>query len=388
MADRPPEQPAPMGRYIPELTDNQKRWARLLGVVVLVVLLVWLARAIYGVLTLLVVSFAVAYILNPIVQWGQRLGMSRLMTAVVVYAIGLVVVGLGSVFLVVAAQIQITRLAESLPTYVERMEMWLSSYVPTNATTETDAADAAPTTVQSQALLWLRDRGVLTLNYASNVFDTAMYYLTASLLIPVFSFFFLLEYDPMLRAIRGVLPARTRDTVVHIFTLIDAKTAEFFRGRLLICALVGLLTGIGWAIVGVPYSLPFGVAVAVLNLVPFLTLALLPPALLATYSHQPENWVIAVSLAFAVYIVVQGLESFVLQPLASGGVDGLHPVTTIVSLLIGAELAGLLGMLLCIPVASTLKTLLSTYVMPEVRRLARAGPTAETPDERASEPEV
>jgi predicted PurR-regulated permease PerM len=67
---------------------------------------------------------------------------------------------------------------------------------------------------------------------------------------------------------------------------------------------------------------------------------------------------------------VQTLDSFVLSPYILGRSSGLHPVTTLAVLLIGGQVAGLLGMLLAIPVASTLKTLAAEFVLPEIRRLA------------------
>ncbi|RMF74919.1 MAG: AI-2E family transporter, partial [Planctomycetota bacterium] len=78
-------------------------------------------------------------------------------------------------------------------------------------------------------------------------------------------------------------------------------------------------------------------------------------------------------------LVVQAIESFLLTPLIESRSSGLHPVTTVVALLIGGKLAGLLGMLLAIPIASTLKSLGAEWVLPEVRRLAKRAAAGEPP---------
>jgi hypothetical protein len=99
----------------------------------------------------------------------------------------------------------------------------------------------------------------------------------------------------------------------------------------------------------------------------------LPPALILTYLSAVQAstpWAVPLLLVFAVYVAVQAIESFILSPVIESRSNGLHPVTVVVALLIGSQIAGLLGMLLAIPVASTLKSLGAIYVLPEIRRLA------------------
>ena len=137
--------------------------------------------------------------------------------------------------------------------------------------------------------------------------------------------------------------------------------------------------------VGIPYSLPLGALAGRLNLVPFMSLLALPPALVLSYleaAQNDTNWVLPVLLAMGVYMAVQALESFVLTPCIEARSSGLHPITTVVALLIGATWAGLLGMLLAIPIASTLKVFAVEYVLPEIRRLAAP---VQTSDERADD---
>ena len=125
-----------------------------------------------------------------------------------------------------------------------------------------------------------------------------------------------------------------------------------------------------------------------LNLVPALSFLALPPALLCAFVdalHTSGGWVWPVTYTAAVYIGAQAVESFILAPYVLGQTSGLHPVTTVVVLFMGAELAGILGLLLAIPVASTLKSLAVEVLLPEFRRLA-AEPPSETPPGPAAAP--
>jgi predicted PurR-regulated permease PerM len=210
----------------------------------------------------------------------------------------------------------------------------------------------------------------------------AFYWATVAILIPLYTFFFLWNFNDLVGAVRDHLPAAYRPTVVRIAGTIDRAIADFFRGRVLVCLLVGLLTGIGWWIVGVRYSLFLGALAGALSLVPFIRILALPPAIIFAYLNALErdvNWVWPVVLAASVFFLVDFIESCFVTPYITRRSSGLHPVSTVVALLIGGELAGFLGVLLAIPAASTLKSLAQEYLLPEIRALAR-GPNPPQPD--------
>jgi predicted PurR-regulated permease PerM len=439
-----------MRDYLPPISEGGWRWVRFGAVVVAAVGLIWLIISLQAVFTPLVVGLTLAYILNPVVNLLQHRGLGRLAAVTLVFVgAGVIALSLGLWLAVIVYQ-QTTTFATALPRYVEQTETWLQETYPgfmqqfepappeVTATPEQfrtwlAAHDPAiydrwsvanePDWTVSDHLAWLAatdpsayeqleaelgkpppgpghrfaawlqqnaglaQQGAAGLATVGNALLGLTGLLTLAVLIPMYTFFFLLQFDPLIRTVRDYLPGTWRPVIVQTVKLIDEKTADFFRGRLIVCALVGVLTGVGWFIVGVPYSLAFGLAVGVLNLVPFLPMIMLPPVLLATYVHVPpnESWVIAVTLATGVFAVVQGIESFLLYPYFSARSSGLHPVTTIVALLIGGEVAGLLGMLLSIPVASTLKSLGSQYLLPEIRRLAAEKPEDQTPEARRDE---
>jgi predicted PurR-regulated permease PerM len=316
---------------------------------------------------------AIAYILNPIVTYFERVHrIRRVFSIAAIYAVGLSGLILVSTFLVTRGVEQILRLASYAPEYLRNVMLWFEQIGPNTASQPADSARIAG---------WIQERGALAgqqlLDWVTTAVSSATGWVSAGILVPMYAFFFLLHFEQIIVVVRDHIPTAYRDTVVRIVSTADKAMADFFRGRLIICALVGVLTAIGWLVVGVPYSVPLGLLVGVLNLVPFLSLLGLPPAVLVTYFHVSQAdapWFWPVGLTIAVFALVQGIESFVLTPWISQQTSGLHPVTTVIVLLIGAELAGLLGMLLSIPLASTLKTLAIEWVLPEIRRLAQPEP--------------
>jgi predicted PurR-regulated permease PerM len=383
-----------MRDYLPQLSAGARRWVRFGALIIALILVIWLGHLLQSVLTLLAISFAIAYICSPLITALERRGLRRLIAVSAFFSIAFIVLASGGVLLVTAAYLQLDTLVRALPGYVTATNQWLAQHYP-DVLREGAAAATQPATYQD---VWptlsdyFRDHAGSAVSWGRRFFAGAGALLSALVLIPMFSFFFLLHYDELLRTIRDHLPAAYRDTIVSTVRLIDEKTAEFFRGRIVVCAIVGILTGIGWLIVGAPYSLPFALLVGVLNLVPFLSIIALPPVLVLTCVHNLQagtNWLWPVTLVLIVYMGVQAIESFILHPYFSARSSGLHPVTTIVALLVGGQLAGLLGMLLSIPAASTLKSLGTLYVLPELKRLARGDdepPAPAAPDATGDQP--
>ena len=393
-----------MQEYIPKLSEGARRWVRFGVLLLALALLCWAAYCLRTVFTPLAVAAAIAYVLNPLVSGlERRRRVPRLATVIVTFTLlGMLVIG-GGFYVASRTVAQVVEFQERVPAYIETIGGWISSVqarvheseLTPAASPTTAAAEPAPLTGQSVSppqnwWQWaapaLQAHGVglarTVLNYLGATFANIADLVALLVLIPVFTFYFLWRFNDIVQVIHDHLPAAYRTEVVHVVQTIDAAVASFFRGRLLICLVVGVLTAIGWSLTGVPYSLLLGLLTGLLNIVPGLSLLALPPALLFTFlaaTQANAPWLWPVVLTMGVYMGVQAVDSFVLNPLIAGRTSGLHVLTIVLALLIGAHLAGLLGLLLAIPVASTLKTLAAHWVLPEIRRLARPAPAAEDP---------
>jgi len=384
-----------MESYIPKLSEPARRWVRFFGLLIGIILLCVIAYSFKSVLTPILIAASLAYILNPFVTWCERKrGVQRLTTVIVVFALlGAIIVG-GGFFLSSKAMAQVAQFENKLDDYVTTATTWLHSLRVSNqdADAEQPASDQSSSVAPSKTATandwwaWvapvLKEHGLAiarsTRDYVITTLTNIVNLISLLVLIPMFTFFFLWRFNDLIRLIHDHIPLDYRDTIVHTVQTIDRAMANFFRGRLIVCLIVGTLTGVGWSIVGVPYSLPLGLLASTLNLVPFMSLLALPPALVFAYLGAMEggadaSWVWPLVLTMGVYMIVQAIESFALSPAIEGRSSGLHPLAIVIALLIGAQLAGLLGMLLAIPVASTLKTLAAEFVMPELRRLAGHG---------------
>lgn len=369
-----------MQTLIPQLTEPARRWVRFIALLVVLGLLCWIAYRLRTVFIPILAGLALAYILNPAVTWFERRWrVPRLTTVIVAFGLtGALLLG-GGLYVGARTVAQISRLADDLPTYRARIETWLAAYAnqaPATAPTQAEAT-SQPAAAWRDFLPLLEQHGAavareLTTRLTSLLASTVNI-ATLLFLLPMYTFFFLWRFNEMVAVVERHLPAAYRAPIVQAVRTIDAAMSNFFRGRLIVCGLIALASALGWSLVpGQHYGLPLGLLAGVLSLVPFMSLLALPPALLTTWLGTPaeSSWAIPLTLTLAVYLAVQALESFVFSPLVEGRASGLHPLAIVVALFIGGELAGLLGMLLAIPVASTLKTFAVQLVLPEIRRLA------------------
>ncbi|MBI3272805.1 MAG: AI-2E family transporter [Planctomycetes bacterium] len=189
-------------------------------------------------------------------------------------------------------------------------------------------------------------------------------------LVPMYVYFFLIGMKDIQARVTEFLPGLYRDDILRILREIDHAVSSFFRGKVVVCLLKGLVTFLGLALVGSRFSLVFGLLQAGGSVVPFLSavLSLVPALVVAWLDHG-----LSVGPLLAVAAVFGAAEAaeFVLTPLILGKEVGLHPVTLIVALFVGGSLLGFLGVLLAVPLASIVKILSTEFLLPQLRALAQ-----------------
>lgn len=166
--------------------------------------------------------------------------------------------------------------------------------------------------------------------------------------IVVLSFYLLLEQDGAKKLFVKYLPTNEREALASIAQKIGSKMGAWMRGQLLLGLIIGVVDGIGLALLGVPFVLTLAVWAGFTELIPYVgpVLGAIPAVILA-YLHSP---IIGV-LTLAFFILVQQLEGNFLVPKIMQKAVGLSPVIIILAMLVGAKLYGILGVLLAIPTA-------------------------------------
>jgi predicted PurR-regulated permease PerM len=211
----------------------------------------------------------------------------------------------------------------------------------------------------SQALtqLFSQFRGSL-----GTVYSTTLGFLggiVAVFTVLISSFYLLLEEKNVYRFIQSVVPVSKHKKIEVIIEQISQKLGNYLRGQLLLMAVVGLVTGIALAILGVPYAFLLGVWAGVMELLPYVgpVLGAVPGVFLAFTTLGVVKGMIAI----VIYFLVQQIENQFLVPKIMSRALGLSPVVIIFALLIGGKLFGFLGLILAVPVAAVLSVIIQEW---------------------------
>jgi predicted PurR-regulated permease PerM len=178
--------------------------------------------------------------------------------------------------------------------------------------------------------------------------------LVSLLIIPVLAYYLLVEFDRIRLGILDLVPRAYQPTVATQAARVDALISGFIRGQLTVCLALGVLYAVGFAVIGIDLAIVIGVASGLLAIIPYVggTVALVSATGMALLQF---GFGAELALVVGWYLVVQGLETFVLTPKIVGMSLGMHPVTVIVALMIGGDLLGFLGLLVAVPLAAVVQ---------------------------------
>ena len=175
-------------------------------------------------------------------------------------------------------------------------------------------------------------------------------------IVPIYLFFFLLIRRDLTQGLPAHLPFLKEDVRADVLFLVRefvAIVVSFFRGQLLIGLIMGVLLATGFSIIGLRFGLFIGLAVGVLNIVPYLGTIIGLAITIPLAFFQPDGGLGLVGLVLLIKLIVQNIEGWFLTPKIMGDRTGLHPVTIIVAIFFwGTAFKGILGMILAIPLTA------------------------------------
>jgi predicted PurR-regulated permease PerM len=394
-------------------------WLALTGLAIAVLVglvagLIWgLGRALQmlsPVLWPLAVAGVLAYLLDPVVDWLQRKGLPRTRAILAVFgiAVALLLALLGSIVPQVVRETR--QLIVRVPAYSKKVQTWVEDQVnhppafvqkflakespptepfpSTNSSPPPDLASTnliittnTPASTNAPSLAGRIDKETLqtATSWAAEALHTIGSWLFGQLgrvgtwfgvlaglaLIPVYTFYFLLEKQGISSRWTNYLPVADsgfKQELVFVLNSINNYLIAFFRGQVLVAMCDGILYAIGFLFIGLQYAVLIGAVAIILTMIPFLGAIITCVAALLIALVQFGDWVHPL-LVFVVFAIVQALEGLVISPKIMGGKVGLHPLTIIISVMVGTTLlGGVLGGILAIPLTAALRVLMFRYV--------------------------
>ena len=311
-----------------------------------------------GILLPFVAGLALAYLLDPLADRLERLGLPRVAATVVILLSVLLVFVAAILLIAPLIGQQILGLVQRMPETIARLQEllatqrqgWFGGVVNQGLGQLRDSLG----TVVSQAVNWIT--AFLSSLWASG--DAIMSVVSLLVVTPVVAFYMLIDWDRMVGTIDAWTPLRHKETVRSLAREMDESIAGFVRGQALVCLLLGTFYGIALSTVGLNFGLVIGLAAGLIGFIPYVgsLTGLIVSVGVATVQFWPD-WTM-VLLVFGIFVIGQFVEGNILQPRLVGASVGLHPVWLMFALVAFGYLFGFVGLLVAVPLAASLAVLM------------------------------
>lgn len=316
---------------------------------VVIILLCWLLWIIRDLILVMLTAIVIASAINPAANFFSKRKVPRLLSVLTIYTlIVLLLISLFAVFLPPFID-DIQTLSRSLPNYIELISNNRLLNLPgfdnlINQITGTgitgDLFSKVATTFSGATVGFL--------STASTVFGG----LLSFVLIVVISFYLSVQENGVRDFLRIITPAKQEAYVLDLWSRAQKKIGLWMQGQLLLAAIVGILTFLGLSVLGVSNPMFLAVIAAIFELIPVFgpILAAVPAVLFALIDGGVTLGLITVGF----YGIVQQFESQLIHPLVVKKIVGIPALVAIISLIIGAQVAGFLGLIIAVPVAAAI----------------------------------
>jgi predicted PurR-regulated permease PerM len=332
-------------------------WLRVIWVALALLAFGWLVVQLRAVLSPVMIALLLAYALDPLVNRFEAWHLPRSVGIVILLFSALLGITLFVVLVIPTLVRDITELVrtllEALLQLVTVARPWLLEHdipVPDSVSAAIDQFGDNTVGMASSALLPARDMLLAAIGGTA----TALGSLSTALFVPVFSFYFLHDFDVIVTRARDLLPASLRPSVVATAVQVNHVLGQFMRGQLMVMGILAVLYGFGYWIIGVPLAVPIGVLAGLLSFIPYVgsTLALVFGLLMVALHFTGWTQVLGV---VAMYGAIQLLEGLFITPRIVGGKLGLSPVWVLFALLAFGHLFGFVGVMLALPASAVIK---------------------------------
>lgn len=310
--------------------------------VILVLLVLFFIFYLRQIIFIVFISVITALIMNPAVDKMKEKKIPRVIGASILFLATLAIIVIFFYIIVPPLTKEMSQLATQFPVYINSMNINYSTILDQ----QIDNQLAEPIReVLVEASKFLKN---MTTAALSGVFGL-LGGLLSVILIATISFYLVIEKKGIEKFVKAVIPFDFQPRALKIIKKIEIKLGRWFIGQLFLGFVVGLMTLIGLSILGVPYAIILAIIAGFMELIPYLgpTLASIP-AIIIAFTVSP----FLALLTLILYFLIQEAENYLLVPKVMERSVGLHPIIIIIALLVGYQLAGIIGVILSIPVTT------------------------------------
>ncbi len=317
----------------------------------------------------ILISGFLFYCINPIVKFLVKKGMKRNLAVALIMLLFIVLVVIFIISVIPNLINQVTNLTKKAPGFYAMVEQKVNELAHHPMLDNIDIQsylDKWNVSMSNIAKNTLSGVGSGLGSLISSVAGIVMLIVT----VPFMLFYMLKDGEKFLPTISRFFPESHKDEISELLVKMSQTISKYISGQMIECLFVGVATSIGYMLIGVEYAFLFGFIAGMTNLIPYIGPYIgLAPALFVTIFTDPFKAI----LACVVVLIVQQIDGNIIYPNVIGKSLDIHPLTIIVILLVAGNLAGLLGMILAVPLYAVCKTIVVyVYDIFQVNKKAKA----------------
>lgn len=315
--------------------------------VLLIILAVGVIYILRDVFLILVVSLVLASALNPWVNSLQRRKVPRIIATVFIYLTFFGAFAIVLVLLIPPIAEQVGDIASNFPEYYNRIINDFQGFQ--DFSLQQNLLNTLQNTLQSlQSNISQTTAGVFSA--VSSIFGGFFTLLG----VMIITFYMLLEEHAVKKFIRSVTPVKYQPYIFQLMNRSQERLRMWLKGQLILGLIVGVMAYVGLLLLGIDYALVLGLWAGLTEFVPYLGpfLGAIPAVFIALTTGSMLKGVFVIIL----YLLIQQLENTILVPKVMEKTVGLNPLVVIIVMLFGAKIAGIVGLLLAVPLTLIIKT--------------------------------
>ncbi|MEX0649440.1 MAG: AI-2E family transporter [Candidatus Andersenbacteria bacterium] len=315
----------------------------------LILLGIWFLFLIREVIIMLIAAVVISAAIEPLARRLQQYRIPRAASVVIVYVLALVVVTTAIALILPALAQQMAQLAQVLPQLADGLQDRFSL----------DAESSTATVSRIQQML--HQVGENITNFTGAIFQQTKNFFAgifSIIFVLIIAFYLVLEEDALKKLFRIIVPREHMPYIERVIDRVQLKMGRWLLAQLSLGVVIGLAVGVGLWLMGVPFALALGLLAGVLEIMP--VIGPIIAGIFAVAVALSQSFLLGIG-ALVFYIIVQQLENHILIPNLMRKATGLNPLVTIIAVLLGGRLAGVVGIILSVPVATIISIFLSDF---------------------------
>ncbi len=318
--------------------------------IIFVLVAVWIFFVLRDVLLMLIGAMIIAFAIEPLANKLHTYKIPRAVSVVIVYLAFLGIIAVAITLILPVLTEQIGQLATQIPQLVQSIEVNVGRL-----------PGFSPETVVPPIQQGVSTFGDNLANISNVIFQQTKSIFSGALsLVFVFiiAFYLVIEEDALKKMFAHIIPRKHMAYVELVIDRIEAKLGRWVLAQLFLGIIVGLTVGIALWIIGVKYALVLGLIAGLLEVFP--VIGPLISGVFGTVIALSQSFTLGV-ITLVLYVIIQQTENHILIPNIMKKATGLNPLVTLIAVLLGGRLAGFVGVIVSVPIATILSIILTDF---------------------------